>query len=275
VEDTDQNSAATPLHQTRDSLILENLPRVRRLAHRVCGRLSRRINFEDMVSAGVVALIEAAYRFDPSRNVKFSTFAELRVRGALLDHRRETDWSRRARRRFTQANAVTVRLAQELGRTPEETEIADGMNIGLDTYRRTLIQYQVTHPLSLELVNADCEARSREVQAGGESPDQYAMRMEERDMIAASAQQLTDEERSVIGAVFFQDRTLGEVAQNIGCSLSKVSDIKSRALKRLRELLSGVPRMACQEPGRPGSRAAREQAPIRPGRPRAVDEMQM
>src|SRR5579863_3291408 len=131
--------ADTVSEEERERLILEHLPQVRLVARKIHERLPESICFEDLLSAGVIGLIQAIDNFDPRQGAKLRTYAEFRIRGAILDSLRDIDWAPRLKRRQAREfEAAIARAEQQLGRTPEEAEIARELNLGVEEYRQKL-----------------------------------------------------------------------------------------------------------------------------------------
>src|SRR5436305_4490456 len=125
----------------RERLILEHLPQVRLIARRIQERLPENISLEDLVSTGVIGLISAIDNFDPSHNVKLKTYAEYKIRGAILDSLRGLDWApRQKRRKAKQIEAAIASLEQRLQRAPSEDEIAEEMEVSLEEYHEWLVE---------------------------------------------------------------------------------------------------------------------------------------
>ena len=123
----------------RERLILEHLPQVRLIARRIHERLPDSVSLDDLISAGVIGLIAAVDRYDPAQNVQLKTYAEHKIRGAILDSLRELDWApKKKRRRAKQIEATIAMLEQRLGRTPAEEEIAAALKVSLEQYQQWL-----------------------------------------------------------------------------------------------------------------------------------------
>src|ERR1044071_4111643 len=135
----------------RERLILEHLPQVRLIARRIQERLPENISLEDLVSTGVIGLISAIDNFDPRHNVKLKTYAEYKIRGAILDSLRGLDWApRQKRRRAKQIEAAIAAAEQVLQRSPTEEEIAAALKISLDEYHEWLVEIRGLNIASLE-----------------------------------------------------------------------------------------------------------------------------
>src|SRR6516225_9242593 len=140
----------------RERLILEHLPQVRLIARRIQERLLDNISLDDLVSIGVIGLIAAIDNFDPSHNVKLKTYAEYKIRGAILDGLRGLDWApRQKRRKSKQIEAAHVRAEQRLQRQPTEDENAEELEITLDEYHQRLVEIRGLNIASLECVGGE------------------------------------------------------------------------------------------------------------------------
>src|SRR5579863_10451159 len=139
-----------------EDLVMQELPQVYYIAARIRERLPQHVEMEDLVSAGVIGLIEATRSFDGSKNVLFKTFAKFRIRGAILDSLRETDWgSRYMRRRGREIADATAKLEARLGRKPAEAEIAAEMNVATDYLRKIVAQLDVLHVTGQQVVRSE------------------------------------------------------------------------------------------------------------------------
>src|SRR3984957_14542263 len=144
---------ATVSEEERERLILEHLPQVRLVARKIHERLPDSICFDDLLSAGVIRLINGIDNFDPSQNVKLRSYAEVRIRGDILDSLGETDWAPRLKRKQAREfEAAIARAEQRLGRIPEEAEIARELNLSVDEYRQKLTEMEALNIGELEFV---------------------------------------------------------------------------------------------------------------------------
>src|SRR3954468_17046535 len=146
----------TPGENERERLILEHLPQVRLIARRIQERLPENITLEDLVSTGVIGLISAIDNFDPAHNVKLKTYAEYKIRGAILDSLRGLDWApRQKRRQAKQIEAAIAVAEQRLQRTPTEDEIAEQLEISIEDYHEWLVDIRGLNIASLEYAGND------------------------------------------------------------------------------------------------------------------------
>jgi RNA polymerase sigma factor for flagellar operon FliA len=230
--------AETVSEEEREKLILEHLPQVRLVARKIHERLPDSVCFDDLLSAGVIGLIQAIDNFDPRQNVKLKTYAEFRIRGSILDSLRDTDWAPRLKRKQAREfEAAIARLEQRLGRVPEEAEIAAEVSLSVDDYRQKLTEMEGLNIGELEFSRGENEtpvilkyAASTEE----ESPAVTLERAELERLIAASIDRIPKVEKTVLSLYFYEELTLREIAEVMGIHLSRVSQIKSQAILRLR-----------------------------------------
>lgn len=221
----------------RDRLILEHLPQVRLVARKIHERLPETICFDDLLSAGVVGLIQAIDNFDTRQNVKLKTYAEFRIRGSILDSLREADWAPRLKRRQAREFELAIaRAEQRLGRIPEEAEIAAELNISIDDYRHKLTEMETLNIGELEFVReeSDSPVILKYAASAEESPEVQMERSELERLIASSIDRIPKVEKTVLSLYFYEELTLREIAEVMGIHLSRVSQIKSQAILRLR-----------------------------------------
>jgi RNA polymerase sigma factor for flagellar operon FliA len=223
--------------EERERLILAHLPQVRLIARKIHERLPETICFDDLISAGVVGLINAVDNFDPRQNVKLKTYAEFRIRGAILDSLRDIDWAPRLRRRQARdLEAAIARAEQNHGRTPEEAEIAAELGIGVEEYRQQLLEIEGLNVGEMEYVRDEKDAPALLQYAATEDETPYAAleRNELERLITASIDRIPKVEKTVLGLYFYEELTLREIAEVMGVHLSRVSQIKTQAVLRLR-----------------------------------------
>jgi RNA polymerase sigma factor FliA len=230
--------ADTLSEEEREKLILEHLPQVRLVARKIHERLPDNICFEDLLSAGVIGLIGAIDHFDPRQNVKLKTYAEFRIRGAILDSLRDADWAPRLKRRQSREfEAAISRAEQRLGRTPEEEEIARELDLSVEEYREKLTEMEALNIGELEFIRDEHETPvilKYAACAEEESPALTLERAELEKLISSSIDRIPKVEKTVLSLYFYEELTLREIAEVMGIHLSRVSQIKSQAILRLR-----------------------------------------
>jgi RNA polymerase sigma factor FliA len=226
----------------RERLLTDHLPDVRYIAQRIHDRLPVQVPLEDLVHAGIIGLIEAVDRFDPTKHAQLATFAKFRIRGAILDSLRATDWSPRSLRKRTRAVEEANRaLSGQLGRAPSESELAEKLSMGLPEFQQLLTQL---NGLNLGSLDAYREGDSLEEETyayrpNGLSEDPYFICLKEelKSMLSAAIGILGERERQVISLYYFEELTMKEVGAVLEIGESRVSQIHSMAIVRLREKL--------------------------------------
>ena len=225
--------------EDRDKLIMSNLPQVYYIARRIHERLPQQVPFEDLVNAGVIGLIEAFGSYDPTKSVPLKSYAKFRIRGAILDSIRELDWgSRRLRHKGRQIDEVVSQLSKKLGRQPEEQEIAAEMGIPLDEL------YAIAHSIDgAILVGQQVSSvydRSGQHDLIESAPSRDAnpfdlcMKSEVREKLAKAIATLSEKEQMVISLYYKEELTMKEIAEVMQLGESRISQIHSLALSKLR-----------------------------------------
>jgi len=222
----------------RERLILEHLPQVRLIARRIHERLPENVSLEDLVSAGIVGLIAAVDQYDASLQVKLKTYAEHKIRGAILDSLRGLDWAPRQRRKKAkQIEFAIARAEQKLHRSPAEEEIAAELGVNLDEYHRWLVEVQGLNLGSLDYSSENGDGQSL-LQYLSDDEDQWPSRVVERseleDLLAEAIRKMPAMERTVLGLYYMEELTLREIAQVVDLHESRISHLKSQAILRLR-----------------------------------------
>jgi RNA polymerase sigma factor for flagellar operon FliA len=227
--------------EDRERLIMEHLPQVRLIARRIHERLPESVNLEDLVSTGIVGLISAIDRFDPAHNVKLKTYAEYKIRGSILDSLRGLDWApRQQRRRSKQIELVVALLEQKLSRTPSEEEIAEELAIPLEEYYEWLVEIRGLNLGSLEGHPSEDDGRDllRFVADKEEDwPSELFEKAELRKILAQAISRMPYIERTVLGLYFQEELTLREIAKVVNLHESRVSQLKTQAIVRLRAFM--------------------------------------
>ncbi|HKV06364.1 MAG TPA: FliA/WhiG family RNA polymerase sigma factor [Candidatus Acidoferrales bacterium] len=242
----------------REKLLLEHLPQVQHVARRIHGRLPPQVPLEDLVHAGILGLMDAMRKFDPSKNVRLKHYAEFRIRGAILDSLRLVDWSprtlRRQARRLDQAKS---RCKARLGRDPSELEIATEMSVSLERLQQLLGDLRGLDIGSLE-ADGSGPGGEREIYAHPGSPEEdpyhQTLRGETARILKKAIGELPARERDVLMHYHFQELTMKQVGAMLRIGESRVSQIHTSALLRLRERLAES--LAAPQQSKPGPRQA-------------------
>jgi len=223
----------------RSQLIRENMPLVELVVQRMVPQVPSFMTKEDMISAAMVGLIDAANKFDPGKGVKFKTFAEHRVRGAILDEMRKLDWfSRSMRDKQNQLTQTMLRLERRFGRSPEEEEMAAEMTLTLDEYHNLLTEVSHLGCVSLhETLDHSEEGRSfldNLEDIAGPMPSDLLEKEEMTRMMAEILEELSEKERLVIALYYYEELTQKEIAEVLSVSEGRISQLHSQALLKLR-----------------------------------------
>jgi RNA polymerase sigma factor for flagellar operon FliA len=221
----------------REQLILEHLPQVRLIARRIQERLPESISLDDLISTGVLGLISAIDNFDPAHNVKLKTYAEYKIRGAILDSLRGLDWApRQKRRKAKQIEAAICSAEQRLKRSPTEEEISAELSITLDEYHSWLVEIRGLNVASLEYAGGDQgnDLLHYLPDTGDNLPSTLLERSELGRLLAASIDTIPEIERTVLSLYYHEELTLREIAQVVNLHESRISQLKSQAILRLR-----------------------------------------
>jgi RNA polymerase sigma factor FliA len=211
------------------------VPLVRRVATRLARRLPSHVDVEDLVSAGMLGLLDSATPFDQSRARQFDTFAEFRIRGAMLDELRSVDpLSRDMRSHMKALHAATHRLEGELGRPPTTEELAAALGLTLEGYHAMLADLRGHTVASLDEL---CSAEGLQVAVDGEDPCEATVHAEARAAVAAAIQALPEREGTVLKLYYFADLSLKEIGAILEVTESRVCQIHSQATEKLRRAL--------------------------------------
>ena len=233
-----QAQTAEGAEAVRERLILEQMPQVHFIARRLHEKLPESVCLDDLISAGVVGLITAVDNFDESQGVKLKTYAEYKIRGAILDSLRGLDWASRHRRKKAKDVEHAIRSAeQRLKRPPTQEEVAQEMGMTLEQYHERLLH---VHGLNLE---------SLEVAAGPSGsqtlmsllpdtdenlPSRIVERAELERLLAESIARMPERERTVLALYYQEELTLREIAEVLGMHISRVAELKTECILRLR-----------------------------------------
>ena len=230
--------------EEREQLILEHLPQVRLIARRIHDRLPESVSLDDLVSTGIVGLIAAIDRFDSSQNVKLKTYAEYKIRGAILDSLRGLDWApRQQRKRSKQIEAAICRAEQLLHRSPTEDEIAAQLGVTLEEYHEWLIDVRGLNLGSLESATPeDDNNNGRDLLkyiSGDEEnwPSRLLERSELQKLLAEAISKMPDVEKTVLSLYYHEELTLREISKIVHLHESRISQLKSQSILRLRSYM--------------------------------------
>ncbi len=234
--------AKTRSPEIREKIILEYAPLVKVVAGRLSMYLGYNVEYEDLVSYGVFGLIDAIDKFDFLKDVKFETYASLRIRGAILDQIRKMDWiPRTIRQKQKKIDAVIRDIETRCGRNATDDEIAEGLGISGEEYLDWQSQMKVTNVVSLnEFLEQGSEVpneASRTKSEQFDSPEEVLERDELKKKLAESLEVLTEKERKVIVLYYYEELTLKEISSILEVSESRISQLHTRALQKMKAKL--------------------------------------
>ncbi|MEP6534729.1 MAG: FliA/WhiG family RNA polymerase sigma factor [Bryobacteraceae bacterium] len=235
-------SVQTNKTSKRDRVVLEHLPLVKAIAVRVYENLPVHVDLDDLVHAGILGLFDAATKFDPEKQVVFSSYAKHRIKGAILDSLRQLDWaSRDLRRRHKQLEAATRDLAAELQRTPTEAEIAARLGVDVDRWRQMMLDLR-----SVGLISASTRSSDNEDMPAPDfpskpetQPDSMCAREQLRAVLATAMQTLPERYKKVVVLYYTNEMTMKEIGGVLGINESRVSQIHKSALEKMNVVLQG------------------------------------
>lgn len=246
----EENMAATGVstvvsssNDKRDEIILEHLPLVRAIAIRVHENLPVHVDVDDLVHAGILGLFDAVNKYDPEKNVQFSSYAKHRIKGAILDSLRQLDWaSRDLRKRHRQMEAATRELAATLQRNPTESEVAERLGIETGRWRQMMLDLRNVGLVSASSRGTDHEdLPAPEFPAKPDSqPDTICAREELRGLLNLALQELPERYQKVVVLYYSNELTMKEIGGMLGINESRVSQIHKSALERMAAALESA-----------------------------------
>ena len=230
--------------EQRNQMIIEHLPLVKYIAARIAGRLPSHVEVEDLVNAGILGLIDAIDKYDPSRKIKFKTYAEFRVRGAIIDELRSLDWvPRSTRQKASRLERAFAQVEQRLGRAATDVEVAEQLGIGVEDLQQMLREAQGVAVVSVDELRGegdeDFERNLLEYLADPEAvqPDVKLNLDQIYQIVADAIDNLPEKERLVISLYYYDELTMKEIGEIMDITESRVSQIHTKAVIRLRSKL--------------------------------------
>ena len=231
--------AKTKSTEAREKIILEYAPLVKVVAGRLSMYLGYNVEYEDLVSYGIFGLIDAIDKFDCFKEVKFETYASLRIRGAILDQIRKMDWiPRTIRQKQKKIEAVIQTIEQTTGRSATDEEIAVGLGITGDEYLEWQSQMKITGLISLnEYMEQGSDVpqdHGRRTAARFEAPEEHIEKEELTQVLGEALKLLTEKEQKVITLYYYEELTLKEISNILEVSESRISQLHTRALQKMK-----------------------------------------
>ena len=233
--------------ENREEVIKKYSPMIKYVANRIAMRLPPHIEVDDLISVGVLGLMDAISKYDSSRGAKFKTYAEFRVRGAILDELRSMDWVPRSiRQKASQVDKVVVALQSKLSRQPEDEEVAKEMGLSLEQFHNTLNETKSIPIFSLEDLGIAKESGEQQslldcLAGKADADPQTQIRLVElKEIIAKAIDALPEKERLMVSLYYYEELTMKEIGAVLDITESRVSQIHSKAVYRLRTKLKSI-----------------------------------
>ena len=233
---SDQDAALS-----REALVMQSLPQVRLIAKRIHDRLPPHISLDDLISTGIVGLLGAIDNFDPSMNLQLNTYAERRIRGAIMDSLREMDWAPRdTRKKAKLIEAAIHKAKQRLGREPAEEEIAAELQLSCADYQQWLALIQGIHLQRLEYISEDGQEVSM-LRMVSDDKDNWPSNLMERSelerILALAIERMPRLEATILNLYYYEELNLSEISKVVKLHLSRVAQLRVQAVLRLRSHL--------------------------------------
>lgn len=230
--------------EKRNELILSYTPLIKYIATRLASRLPPHVAVEDLISCGIIGLIDAIDKFDLAKNVQFKTYAEFRIKGAMLDELRSLDWTPRSvRRKITQLEQVYEQQEKLLGRPATDEEMAKALDLNLDEYFRLLDETKSVSFIDIDLLRqnateADSVSFIDMMFASSENDPFTAINLAQmRDFLAKAITELPEKEKLAVTLYYFEELTMKEIGEVMGYTESRISQMHSKSMLRLRSKL--------------------------------------
>ena len=242
-------------HMDRDQLVTQYAPLVKRIAYHLMAKLPASVQVDDIIQNGMLGLLDAISRYEEGLGAQFETYAVQRIRGAMLDGLRENDWLPRSLRRdMRRIEAAVHQLEQEFGRQPSEKELADALDLPLSDYQKMLQEargYQLVYFEDFTASDDDDYLERHAVGNAQDNPLDMLMDQNMRVVLVRAIDDLPEREKMVMGLYYEQDLNLREIGEVLGVSESRVCQLHSQAIARLRSRIHGARAEPKPRRGRP------------------------
>jgi RNA polymerase sigma factor for flagellar operon FliA len=225
----------------RRKLIEDHVPMVRRVAFRLASRYPSCVDVDDLINMGMLGLIDAVDRFEADRSISFTAYARIRVQGAIVDEMRKVDWvPRSVRDRGDRIKVSREKLSRDLGREPTEAELARDLGVS-ETRLRELNDHSLIHSVvSMQDGLDDDHNLGDLIPHEGATPGEVLEASDFRDRVRSAVGQLPERDRMIVDLYYFKELGFREIGQVLGVTESRVSQLHTRIMERLRPLLAGV-----------------------------------
>ncbi len=228
----------------REELILKYTPIIKYIAQRLISRLPSQVSIDDLISSGIIGLISAIEKFDPAKNVQFKTYAEFRIKGAMLDELRALDWVPRSiRRKINDLEKTYSSLERKLGRPAKDEEVAKAMDLSLDDFYKLLDETKSVTFIDLELLKQKkpntgiFNDLSKDLLSTSNDPFSNLALAQLRDLLAQAIDKLPEKEKLTVSLYYQEQLTMKEIGDVLGYTESRISQMHSKAMYRLRSRL--------------------------------------
>lgn len=232
----------------REQIVIEHTPLIRYIVNRIAVRLPSHIDLDDLHNTGVIGLMDAIEKYDPEKNCKFKTYAEFRIKGAILDQLRSLDWvPRSVRQKSRKLERAYGEVEQRLGRSANEEEVADSLGLQIDKFHELLNQVRGISLVNLEEIRGGGQDGERTgsyadivEDVNAENPFASLKLQEMKQVVADTIATLPEKERLVISLYYYEDLNMKEIGNILGITESRVCQIHTKSVLRLRAKLKGI-----------------------------------
>jgi len=232
----------------KEQIVLEHGPLIRYIVNRIAVRLPSHIDLDDLHNTGVIGLIDAIDKYDPDKNCKFKTYAEFRIKGAILDQLRSLDWvPRSVRQKSRRLERAYGEVEQRLGRSASDEEVADSLGLQIDKFHELMNQVRGISLVNLEEIRGGGQDGERHgsfadivEDVHSENPFASLKLAEQRNVVADTIGTLPEKERLVVSFYYYEDLNMKEIGTILGITESRVCQIHTKAMLRLRAKLKGL-----------------------------------
>lgn len=230
----------------RDQLIMDYAPLIRFVAQRIAARLPSNIDIDDLISAGVIGLMDAIEKYDPSRDNKFKTYAEFRIRGAILDELRSQDWvPRSVRDKAKKIEKTYAELEQKLGRAVTDEELSAALGIQLDEYYDMVSKVKAVTLLSIDELSGPNQQDRKSLlecleNVSSKNPFTQLKSKGIRDLLVKHIDELPEKQKLVLSLYYYEDLNLKEIGRILEVTESRVSQLHTQAVEKLRSKLKPI-----------------------------------
>lgn len=230
----------------RDQLIMDYAPLIRFVAQRIASRLPSNIDIDDLISAGVIGLMDAIEKYDPSRDNKFKTYAEFRIRGAILDELRSQDWvPRSVRDKAKKIERTYAELEQRFGRAVTDAEISDALGLGLEEYHEMVAKVKSVTLLSVDDLTVPYQQERKSLldsleTSSSKNPFSQLKSKSVRKILMSNIEDLPEKQKLVLSLYYYEDLNLKEIGKILEVTESRVSQLHTQAVEKLRAKLKQV-----------------------------------